>query len=548
MKQVWHIAVKDWRRLLPVVISWICVESMLAVAFLTIGSQALLSGSLGKALSLFEPAEIFVRIVFSIVVVVALVRADLVAGDNLFWVTRPISPLQLLGSKLLSLVVLALLLPMAFHVVWWLSLGVSVRAMPEALLPVLSLHGVLIAVVFPLCMTLNLRDKGGRPLLGFLLLGMAAGFVWASVGNNATWKHLPVDLALTRQYLFFALLMATGWAMVAHQFWRRETNVTTLIFGGGLLVAYIGFHTWPVALLPEPPKAYTIPVEAAELGLTLECRGVRWPSETKVVAAETRAERQQAMDRTRLMATVVLKGKGDVTTSYLSGASSVLEIEGESLQLRGLGKRVGSERDRSDMLSAAIRAIGAKAEVPVSDSIWNIPYFPEQRDDQQARWERRIEERRWGGARLRMYVSGVLSEARKSYAIPLIAGATMNDGSVAARVLELRRDRKGRQEARFMEVDIGAGKRNYGHYLIGPPVETITSVTLGRVLQASFSESPYVRRGFLLGAQVYRGSIWVPDEDTERSEDKAAQASSLVLYKVFYALNRQWKATLTKLP
>ena len=127
MTLAWHIASKDLRRHRWTLIAWALVL-LVTISFRVIEPQVGQDPAWRMMVPLWALLATFGYVVIWIVCIAGLIQDDRLVGSTAFWLTRPISPTQLLGAKLLGLFVCiiapSLLLEAIVMVAYHVSAGV----------------------------------------------------------------------------------------------------------------------------------------------------------------------------------------------------------------------------------------------------------------------------------------------------------------------------------------------------------------------------------------------------------------------------------------
>jgi ABC-type transport system involved in multi-copper enzyme maturation permease subunit len=181
MKLVWHMVVKDARRLWPAVLLWAGLFTAHRMSEWRL-AQAMPAGNvevIGR-LQFIEMLTFVVQLLTAYVFAATLVVEDSPVGTSTFWPTRPISGARLFAGKVLGCVlwfgVLALLLALP----WWLAgdmvqsdLGLRAKAL-------LCVHAWLIGTAFLVASFTGSVEKFLGWSLGYFLF---VGAVGLSVGG-----------------------------------------------------------------------------------------------------------------------------------------------------------------------------------------------------------------------------------------------------------------------------------------------------------------------------------------------------------------------------
>lgn len=149
MSITWHIFRKDLRRLRIPVGAWVLIMAA-KLAF-----YAAISGVVGQphlewlARMMDAPALVtrsMLEPFVAFVLVASLVFEDPLTGSDPFWVTRPISGLQLLGAKVFGAGLLFVAIPVAINLPWWIACGFGPSGIVRAAIP-MGIEYLLVALV-----------------------------------------------------------------------------------------------------------------------------------------------------------------------------------------------------------------------------------------------------------------------------------------------------------------------------------------------------------------------------------------------------------------
>ncbi len=240
MKIVWHIFKKDAFRLRWALAVWLALpvaqmiyvwlapvpsRGMVAAAELTASCFALLTG---------------IQALVSYMLVMSLLDDDSAVDSRAFWPTRPISGRQLLGAKLLGLVVLLWLAPVVVLAPWWLAHGYGWHELGKAAVAIVLTQAVITLLALPLA---ALSPKSGTFLV-LTGLGLLANFL-EFVGFPAHTIGVASGVQDSRVLLCLALWLATVAGVVAHQFLTRRTLRSAGLLVCGWACIWNVMYWWP---------------------------------------------------------------------------------------------------------------------------------------------------------------------------------------------------------------------------------------------------------------------------------------------------------------
>jgi len=265
MKLVWHIFKKDAYRLRWILALWLALP---AVQMIYVGLAPLPSPeqkNVVEVIRYFFVLLTLIQAVVSYLLVMSLIDDDLLAGNQAFWPTRPISGRQLLEAKLLG-VVLLWLAPVAVMAPWWLAHGYGWHEMGKAA------GGVVLTQAFVTLWALPLAALS--PKSGVFLVLTGVGMVTPFVGLAAA--VLSPDVAPgvqeSRGYLGAALWLATVVGVTAHQFMTRRTLRSAGLLVGGWVGIFCVMCWWQWDFASKITWSHESPLAA---NLTLQPQSAR---------------------------------------------------------------------------------------------------------------------------------------------------------------------------------------------------------------------------------------------------------------------------------
>jgi hypothetical protein len=214
MKLVRHLVRFDLQSLSPVLVVWAGVL-LLQAAVLWMGPPAPVVGSprdMRVDLSL-DIATIVMRWAMTVVLVAILVQRHLLVGTTAFWRTTPIPRVSVLGSTLLSALLLTVIVPFVWFGGVFLGMGLHASAALHAGLAIAGEQAFITGVGLALASV-------SKNLAQIVVLGVV--FLLAFVlGREVLWNfpHRPAP---------FAIALHTGeWVGIA--FWTAVGSLATLI-------------------------------------------------------------------------------------------------------------------------------------------------------------------------------------------------------------------------------------------------------------------------------------------------------------------------------
>ncbi len=243
MKLVWHIVLKDGRRLWLPLSLWL----LLQLAHLALLSHAWHWGEV--AAPQFEMLRYFSGTWGVIISAVGfLLAAWLVMEDSLvlttaFWPTRPISGPRLLAAKTTGALLLLSVLPVLVLTPLWLLCGFSAFELGRAALDVAMGQGLLSLAAFALaCVTATSGQFLVRAVGALIILPLSAAFALGKFSKCG--DEIGAGLGESRYWLVLGILLVTPLILVVYQFLTRRTSRSCLILGLGLTLVLGVRYLW----------------------------------------------------------------------------------------------------------------------------------------------------------------------------------------------------------------------------------------------------------------------------------------------------------------
>lgn len=207
MSLIWHIVVKDLRRLRGSVALW----AALIAAKLGIG--LMLVWGVGRQFDSWALASYWtagLEVLAGYLLVAAILHGDVLVGSQSFWMTRPISGTRLFAAKLAALAVVFGVIPLIVTLPWWLWCGYGMKEVGLAALETLGLQGLMIAAALPAA---SLTDGMSRYLFWTLIA------VTALIGLASTFAGQPGSgLWATSLLLATSGVVGAGWHLLKRRF------------------------------------------------------------------------------------------------------------------------------------------------------------------------------------------------------------------------------------------------------------------------------------------------------------------------------------------
>ena len=234
MSLVWHIARKDFFRLRVVLLLWAAVITG-RMAFALIQSHSDTDGAMGFIVPAWIFGSLFLPLL-GVGLVMGVLADDAVCDSDAFWITRPISGLQLLAAKLLTLSLLSLIPPVLIAP-WWLAQGYDAGLLAAAFLHTIKWQLIVMVLAAPVA---ALSGSNGRFVTNAALAAVAGVAVWLIHFGFAS-DTTPNGLAASWPgclRLIFVLWVVTAGAILLNQFQTRHTRRSLAITVAAALLGF----------------------------------------------------------------------------------------------------------------------------------------------------------------------------------------------------------------------------------------------------------------------------------------------------------------------
>jgi hypothetical protein len=241
MNLIWHLARKDLRRLrIPGAIFLV-----LLVCKLLLGLQILDVVDQHQFATLRDHLKValMAETIFGYVLVAAIIQEDPLVGSRAFWMTRPISGLQLLAAKLLVLLLIVVLLPALVMLPWWLACDLNPRGLLAAVSGTLFIQTLIVLAGLPFAVLTSNLARYIACTAGVFATLFAAKLLLQRAGW-ATPAMLP-DAIESRSTAITLIMCATVLLVVIHQYRTRRTFRSAAIVATGLSLAFAANIAWP---------------------------------------------------------------------------------------------------------------------------------------------------------------------------------------------------------------------------------------------------------------------------------------------------------------
>ncbi|MEO6006041.1 MAG: hypothetical protein ABIZ04_06115 [Opitutus sp.] len=175
-----------------------------------------------------------------------LLHDDSVVALDVFWLTRPISGVELLAAKALGWMMIGIV-PVAVSVPFWLTHDFGWAQIGAAAQQALRAHFLIAVVALPFAMmsvsgskfVMSLIVAGGGILLFSLVL---------QLGTTPGEEGVPRALIQTRAWLACWIWIATALTVAANQFLRRRTRTSRALLAVAVVGVLFIVACWPWTL------------------------------------------------------------------------------------------------------------------------------------------------------------------------------------------------------------------------------------------------------------------------------------------------------------
>ncbi len=244
MKLVWHIFLKDLRRLALALLAWGGLFVLQFVGYRVLNplngqlAQDAVPNTILKTLWLMQWVAAWILVAF-------LVQDDPLLTDRAAWRTRPISGARLLTAKLLGLGVMFGAWPALLTLPWWLELGFDVGQILRLLLTTVLGMGAFAGVAAAVA---SLTPDLLRFLGWSFVLAVGAALTVFSISANLAVGHVPPGTAAVlamRLALAAALALIGAGAILALQYLRRRWWTAVTLAGATAVATGVVAWAWP---------------------------------------------------------------------------------------------------------------------------------------------------------------------------------------------------------------------------------------------------------------------------------------------------------------
>ncbi len=225
-----HLVAKDLRRLSRTSILWI----ILLIGQVAMSYRLVSTGENGidwfQRVGMANDLLLGMGLVVTYLLIGMMVLEDPVAGEKMFWVTRPISGGRLLVAKIVAAVLLFGVLPIIIWIPWWLICDFSLGDMASAAIRMMSLQ---LIFAIPAFVVASLATSTGRFLLMSVVLAMGVGLAMINLIGPA---HVGYALRITRHMSALIIIETTGIVGTILTYRTRQIGrvMIVIVIGTGL--------------------------------------------------------------------------------------------------------------------------------------------------------------------------------------------------------------------------------------------------------------------------------------------------------------------------
>jgi hypothetical protein len=380
MSLVSHLLAADVRRFRSTLVSWIALVLITKIVDAVIPELAPDSAmAVGAS---FAASLLWIAMsIFFIALIAVVVQNHSLVGTTAFWFGRPIPPANLLASKLVLLLAVLVIVPVACDVAFMIAYRVPLMRLLAVVVQGLLLRTLFVAVIMCLAaVTANLTRFTLACVGAVTGLGVA-GAMYVSVelrqattsvrlmnlgGGGATgiaaraFDHTPEVLAA----LFLTLAAV---AMLRSQYLRRSVRHSVSIGGACALAAIVVAAVWPWAMFVPREAEPSWAKAAGAAAVSGDPAGFRFDRVWSQKSGDLRLARADAhvsgvpedwVATARLTgASLAVPGHADLASSPHGYAAPLVDQKGRSLIFLALQKVIGVQRVTSTGTAGADRIV-----------------------------------------------------------------------------------------------------------------------------------------------------------------------------------------------
>jgi len=250
---IWHIFKKDFRLLWP-------YAAMLTVLQFVYGAMMLLNpvpnisvyeGTIGGANAAMQQVTMIAVLLGGAFLIAAIVHQDAIPGSRQDWLVRPISRMQLLLSKIVSVILLIHIPMLAVDLLYALANGFSFASSAGY---AISRNILLLTMLsFPILAFASLTKGIMEAIAGVFVLAMV-GISFAFLNDALFWPLRMLSVQDTGfhwvpQFIGYVVSFAASVVVLMIQYFRRKTGTARMVAGFALLLflVIIPFLPWKTA-------------------------------------------------------------------------------------------------------------------------------------------------------------------------------------------------------------------------------------------------------------------------------------------------------------
>lgn len=237
MNVILHLVLKDLRCFRGALSVFALVLAMKwLVGLMLISGDSAPTQETAEFIQYFHLVLVIIDVVLALLVVAGLIHEDSVVGTDATWLTRPVSPIQMLLAKAGSLVVALGALPVVVTIPWWLLNDLTGAQIAKASLHLGLVNAGIALAALPFAVLTRSTVGFIVSSIGLLVVLQATLGVVRVVVREA--GVIPSQDPSTRVIvLFFCLLILTSLGVVLHQYLTRRTARSLALGIVGLVMA-----------------------------------------------------------------------------------------------------------------------------------------------------------------------------------------------------------------------------------------------------------------------------------------------------------------------
>ena len=255
MNLTWHIIKKDLSRFWLGIVFLVGLTALKIFLIHGIFATTEVTRDWSGRMGWYQALLLIGQWILTFFVAVAVVQEDPVSEPGAFWETLPISRRQLLGTKLLALLLICVIPVLITLALGWIKVGLPVNQLgwPLAVVAEAQLGLCLMALAFG-----SLTKNSGHVIfwVSGAILAYAIPITLPEILQLSSQRILTPGARFTQLFGLNLICIVTGIAITLNQYLRpsRNRSVAILAFGLGLAFLTMGTRSLGPALLPAQQR------------------------------------------------------------------------------------------------------------------------------------------------------------------------------------------------------------------------------------------------------------------------------------------------------